>query len=394
MNGQQAETPRDHADSGNDQHALIFAHSQVSDPEWPEIFDTLCARMLRHQIEVFRPQNIVLEDEEREIRFLDSAKYIAEIHIRALTHSNGYENHPHPPIPYDPHLNAVRIIKETEEIYNLDIVLMPNGFKDRVRATPGLAVFDMDSTLIQQEVIDELARAVGKYDEVAAITSRAMKGELDFQESLTARVALLEGVPITIWEQLKRGTVTFTPGARELTRCLRKLGWKTAVLSGGFMPLATWVKEKLGLDYAYANVLLTSEDGTKLTGKLDPRAPVVHAARKRELLLQLAAENGIPMENTLAVGDGSNDLLMMKAAGLGMAFNAKPSVQEAAPTKLNRRSLLDIMFLLGVTEVEVWKILAHGNRCTCGVGGECGCEGAVGVMPVGWTYEVEVEGGD
>lgn len=248
--------------------------------------------------------------------------------------------------------------------YQIEIVMQP-GELYTLHRTPGLAVFDMDSTLIQQEVIDELARAVGLYDKVAAITEAAMRGEApytDFEASLRARVALLKGVPVSIWDQLKAGTITFTPGARELARVLKQLGWKTAVLSGGFTPLANWVKETLGLDYAYANHLVSDPGLNVLTGELVPEAPIIHAERKRELLLQLAAENNIPIERTIAVGDGSNDLLMMGAAGLGIAFNAKAKVQQAAPARLNSPSLLDVLHVLGLTTEEVDGVLTDEPR--------------------------------
>lgn len=240
-----------------------------------------------------------------------------------------------------------------------DIVIQPLSLY-KLHREPGLAVFDMDSTLIQQEVIDELARAVGLYDQVAAITEAAMRGEApytDFEASLRARVGLLKGVPMSIWQQLREGVITFTPGARDLVKVLKGLGWKTAVLSGGFTPLALWVKETLGLDYAYANHLVADDEKSVLTGELVADAPIIHAAKKRELLLQLAEENGIPAERAVAVGDGSNDLLMMGVAGLGVAFNAKPKVQLAAPTRLNGDSLMDVVHVLGYTSDEVKKYL-------------------------------------
>lgn len=223
----------------------------------------------------------------------------------------------------------------------------------------------MDSTLIQQEVIDELARTVGLYDQVAAITEAAMRGEApytDFTASLRARVTLLKGVPTSIWEQLKREIITFTPGAAELTGALRLLGWKTAVFSGGFMNLASWVQETLKLDYAHANQLVADLQANVLTGELVPGAPIVHGEKKRELLYQVAQENGIPTQRVIAVGDGSNDLPMMGAAGLGVAFNAKPKVQLAAPTKLNTKSLFDVMHILGYSLSELEELKTKANN--------------------------------
>lgn len=241
--------------------------------------------------------------------------------------------------------------------HSIEVVLQPQALYSAHR-TPGLAVFDMDSTLIQQEVIDELARAVGRYDQVSAITEAAMRGEApytDFEASLRARVGLLAGVPTSIWQHLRTGIISFTPGARELLRVLRKLGWKTAVLSGGFTPLAEWVRQELGLDYCYANHLVEM-DG-HLTGELVEGMPIIHAEKKRTLLQSIAEKEGIPLENVIAVGDGSNDLLMMHQAGLGVAFNAKPKVQMQAPTKINADGLLDVAYILGYTVEEVTEIL-------------------------------------
>lgn len=217
-----------------------------------------------------------------------------------------------------------------------------------------LAVFDMDSTLIQQEVIDEVARKLGVEREVSTITARAMNGELDFTASLRARCALLRGVPSSVFEELK-SVITYTPGAEDLVRALKSTGCKTAVLSGGFTPLASWVAGRLGLDYAHANHLVVSEDGKTLTGELE--GEIVNAEKKREHVLSIAKKEGIELEHVLAVGDGANDLKMMSVAGLGVAFNAKPKVQQEAPARLNSSSLLDVLYLLGHTKKEQEELL-------------------------------------
>lgn len=217
------------------------------------------------------------------------------------------------------------------------------------RKTKGLFVFDMDSTLIQQEVIDMIAAYANVEAEVSAITEAAMNGELNFNESLEARVALLKGIPATVFESLKPN-IKFTPGAHSLCRALKKLGIKTAVLSGGFIPLALWVKGELGLDYAHANNLEISEDGTVLTGRTFGR--VVNAEVKGQLLQEIAEKEQVPLEQVVAVGDGSNDLVMMSVAGFGVAFNAKPIVQKKAPSKINTPSLQTILYILGYNEEE------------------------------------------
>lgn len=222
-----------------------------------------------------------------------------------------------------------------------------------------LAVFDMDSTLINEEIIDELARSLGgtATATVSAITARAMNGEIDFATSLTQRVAMLRGVRTTVWDRLKR-TVTIAPGARDLVAALKKGGVVTAVVSGGFVPMAEWLRGELGLDYAVANRLGTAEGGgggddgggegmgyPHLTGQLDPDAPIVTPELKRATLLELASRHGVPISETFCVGDGSNDLLMLHAAGLGVAWNAKERVQELAPMRLNGGTLADLVYL-------------------------------------------------
>jgi phosphoserine phosphatase len=207
----------------------------------------------------------------------------------------------------------------------------------------------MDSTLIAQEVIDEIARELGVEDQVSAITAAAMNGELDFEASLRKRCALLKGVPSTVWETLKP-RITLNCQSGELVKALKKLGFKTAVLSGGFSPLAGWMAGQLGLDYFFANNLVVSEDGQTLTGELT--GEIVHAEKKRQHVLEIAAKEGVLLDQVLVVGDGANDLPMMSIAGLGVAFNAKARVQMDAPARLNSQSLLDILYLLGITKEE------------------------------------------
>lgn len=213
---------------------------------------------------------------------------------------------------------------------------------------PGLVVFDMDSTLIQQEVIDVIASYAGLESEVSKITEAAMRGELDFNASLEQRVALLKGIDASVFEDLKH-KVTFTPGVRELTKGLKRLGVKMAVLSGGFVPLARWVQNELGLDYMYANNLQVSDD-EKLTGKTYGR--IINGQAKAEILAEIAAKEHVDLSNVIAVGDGSNDLPMMGVAGFGIAFNAKPIVQQKAPSRINTGCLKDVLYILGYTDHE------------------------------------------
>ncbi|PHH92992.1 hypothetical protein CDD83_2481 [Cordyceps sp. RAO-2017] len=211
----------------------------------------------------------------------------------------------------------------------------------------------MDSTLITQEVIELLAAAVPGRPElrarVADITRRAMHGELEFEASFRERLALLRGLSADLFRDL-RPALDLTPGAADLVRALRRLGVKTAVLSGGFQPLTDWLAARLGIDHAHANDVVVGPDGT-LTG--DVRGPVVGRERKRDLLLDIAAREGVDLAQVVAVGDGANDLLMMAAAGLGVAWNAKPRVQMEADARLNGESLLDLLFLFGFTSDEI-----------------------------------------
>jgi len=214
-----------------------------------------------------------------------------------------------------------------------------------------LVVFDMDSTLIQQEVIDELARIAGVETEVKALTEAAMSGELNFFDSLKSRVALLKGHSAAkLFEEVKANLI-FTPGAKKLCSTLRRLGFKTAVISGGFLPVAQEVQRQLGLDYAFANTLEVDETTGLLTGRT--QGPVVTPQRKRALLATIANIEGCEVKQTIAVGDGANDIPMLHAAGLGIAFCAKPKVQEASQFRINQKDLSTVLFLIGVSEHAV-----------------------------------------
>lgn len=237
-------------------------------------------------------------------------------------------------------------VSRFEREWNVEVVFQSDTINRRYKR---LAVFDMDSTLIQQEVIDEIASLIGVEDQVSAITAAAMNGELDFEASLRARCKLLKGVPSTVWETLKP-RITFNEGVPDLIKALKRLGFKIAVLSGGFIPLTGWVAQNLGLDYAFANRLVVSEDSQTLTGELT--GEIVHAEKKRQHVLEISEKEGIHLDQVLVVGDGANDLPMMGVSGLGVAFHAKPKVQMQAPARLNSKSMLDVLFLLGISAEE------------------------------------------
>lgn len=237
-------------------------------------------------------------------------------------------------------------ISRFEREWNVECVFQAGTIYRRYKR---LAVFDMDSTLIQQEVIDEIASLIGVEKEVSAITAAAMNGELDFEASLRARCKLLKGVPATVFQTL-RPRITLNEGVQELITALKRLGFKTAVLSGGFTPLTSWMAQHLGLDYAFANHLVVSEDGQTLTGELT--GEIVHAQKKRQHVLEIAEKEGILLDQVIAIGDGANDLPMMGVAGLGVAFHAKPKVQMQAPARLNSKSMRDVLYLFGITREE------------------------------------------
>ena len=216
------------------------------------------------------------------------------------------------------------------------------------RRSKRLIVLDVDSTLVRGEVIDELAARAGRAAEVARITAAAMNGELDFAESLRARVAVLAGLPVEVLDEV-RERLELTPGARTLIRTLQRLGFRCGIVSGGFTQITDPLARSLGLDFAAANTLEVA-DGL-LTGGLV--GEIVDRAGKARALTRFAAEFGIPLEQTVAVGDGANDLDMLSTAGLGIAFNAKPVVREQAHAALNQPYLDAVLQVLGFTRDEV-----------------------------------------
>jgi len=219
------------------------------------------------------------------------------------------------------------------------------------RRTRRLVVFDMDSTLIEAEVIDELAKLAGVGEQVSAITERAMRGEIDFSESYRTRVALLEGLEEQALEHVAR-KLRITEGAEHLISTLRTLGYKTAILSGGFTYFAKYLQSRLGMDYVYANELDIAHG--VVTGKIS--GEIVDGARKAQLLRQLADDLGIDLQQVIAVGDGANDLPMLSIAGLGIAFRAKPLVKKSAEQSISTLGLDAILYLLGISDKQQSKV--------------------------------------
>lgn len=240
------------------------------------------------------------------------------------------------------HLDSLRkALGPTAKKYGVDIAVQISGLNRFARK---LVVMDVDSTLIEQEVIDLLAEASGVGKEVRAITESAMRGELDFETSLRKRVALLKGQSETIIDQVAN-EVTLTPGARTLIRTLKKLGHSVGLVSGGFSQVVNPIAEQLGITHVRSNTLEVI-NGT-ITGKL--LEPIIDRAGKALALKEIANLENVSPANTIAIGDGANDLDMIATAGLGIAFNAKPTVQEAAHSTLNAPYLDSVLFILGIS---------------------------------------------
>ncbi|HEX8970106.1 phosphoserine phosphatase SerB [Oryzihumus sp.] len=230
-------------------------------------------------------------------------------------------------------------------VRGVDIAVSPSGLARRGRR---LVVMDVDSTLIQDEVIELLAAHAGRGQEVAEVTAAAMRGELDFAESLRARTKALAGLPESVLDEV-RAAVRLTAGARTLVRTLKRLGFTVAVVSGGFIEVVGPLAEELGIDHAQAN-RLEVVDGV-LTGNVV--GEIVDRGGKAEALRRFAAQERLPLSRTVAIGDGANDLDMLAAAGLGIAFNAKPIVREQADTAVNVPYLDAVLYLLGISREEV-----------------------------------------
>ncbi|WP_181016491.1 phosphoserine phosphatase SerB [Pseudomonas syringae] len=245
--------------------------------------------------------------------------------------------------PADPKAMQAEFLAVAQDL-NVDIAFQQDSLFRRNRR---LAVFDMDSTLIEAEVIDELAKAAGVGEQVSEITERAMRGELDFSESFKERLALLKGLDVSVLDEIG-ASLRLTEGAETLFSELNRLGYKTAILSGGFTYFAKQLQAKLGIDYVFANELEVV-DG-KVTGVAVE--PIVNAQRKADLLRELAHKEGLSLEQTIAVGDGANDLPMLAIAGLGVAFRAKPLVKQSAKQAISTLGLDGVLYLLGFRDRE------------------------------------------
>ena len=260
----------------------------------------------------------------------------------------------------DDHITAIQIFvsgtpisafKMREDIMNIskEAEIDVSFQKDDIyRRNRKLVVFDMDSTLIQTEVIDELAKIAGTEEEVAKITTLAMEGKMDFDESFKQRVALLKGITLDEIREMP-ARLPLSDGARRVTKILKRLGYKIAIISGGFMCVGDYLKEELNLDYAFANEL--DIKNKIVTGKI--RGEIVNGEKKAILLRELAQRENLSLAQTIAVGDGANDLPMIAIAGLGVAFQAKAAVKEKADSAISGAGLDGLLYLLGIHEREL-----------------------------------------
>lgn len=245
-----------------------------------------------------------------------------------------------------PNLGALKQeLMQTSRQLGLDLALQDLA---AYRKNKRLVFFDMDSTLVDMEIIDEMAKMAGVGREVARITERAMRGDFDFEQSLKQRVALLKGLKVEALEEL-RDRLPLNPGVAELVTTLKWLGYKLGVVTGGFDFFAQHLKQTLGLDFAFANRLET-KDGA-LTGQVIP--PVLDAVGKAQAVNQTACQEAILLDQVVAVGDGANDALMLGQAGLGIAYHAKPALQQVANVSLGRQGFANLYHILGISQEDV-----------------------------------------
>jgi phosphoserine phosphatase len=243
--------------------------------------------------------------------------------------------------------NALQLknaLLELSSKYDIDVAYQEDSIFRRNRR---LVVFDMDSTLIDAEVIDELAIEAGVGDQVAAITEAAMQGEIDFKQSFTQRMALLKGLDVSVLQSVAE-RLSLNEGAEHLISTLKKLGYKTAIVSGGFTFFGEYLQQRLGVDYVYANQL-DVKDGL-VTGQVS--GDIIDGQRKAELLREIAEKEGLKLQQVIAVGDGANDLPMLGIAGLGIAFRAKPLVKASAEQSISTLGLDGILYLLGYSDKD------------------------------------------
>jgi phosphoserine phosphatase len=241
-----------------------------------------------------------------------------------------------------------RALREVCEGIGVDAVIQPDSI---FRARRRLVVFDMDSTIIEGEVIDALAKAAGVEAQVSALTERAMRGEMDYRAALKERLALLKGLPVKEMERIA-DELKLTPGTVDLITTLKRMGFRLALISGGFTFFTDKLQRELGFDHTFANELVV-KDG-KLTGEV--KGPVIDARRKAAIVRQLMKQEGLTPEEVVAVGDGANDRIMIKNAGLGIAFNAKDVVKRVADGSITRDNLRGLLYALGATDADLSRV--------------------------------------
>ena len=242
-----------------------------------------------------------------------------------------------------------RVLAKSHEL-NIDLALQK---MEAYRKNKRLVFFDMDSTLVDMEIIDEMAQRAGVFKEVSRITEKARRGDIDFEEALIQRVALLKGLKVEELEKI-RNEMKLSEGAEDLVETLKRLGYKLGLVSGGFDYFADFLKEKLGLDFSFANQLEIKNGA--LTGKV--LGKIVDNTYKAKIVNMVSSEEGVLLDQTVAIGDGANDVLMLGQAGLGIAYNAKEKLERAANMSLGRARLKNILYILGISEEEMgsWSV--------------------------------------